>query len=141
MGCSSVAMNDESPEAEFDANGPAMSYIMAGCPALVGNLWTVTTKDLDQETSTIIEWIGSKDTPPDSLLHHLPEARNRCLLRFINGAALVYFGVPLYRKEQLARISDRNQEDVGEDSTPKGAAAAKRTTARGAAKKGSAAKK
>lgn len=98
MGCSSVALSDESPDAQFDASGPAMSYIIAGCPALVGNLWTVTTMDLDGETESILGWIdGSSDA---SLLSVLPAARNKCRLRFINGASLVYFGVPLFKKTQ-----------------------------------------
>ncbi|CAG8762128.1 16814_t:CDS:2, partial [Acaulospora morrowiae] len=45
LGCSSGHLKDSG---EFDPSGTALSYIIAGCPALVANLWDVTDKDIDR---------------------------------------------------------------------------------------------
>ena len=83
-----------------------MSYLVAGCPALVGNLWTVTTMDLDVETERIVDWImESATTPSQSLLHVIPLAKMKSKLRFINGASLVYYGLPIYKSQQCAAFS------------------------------------
>ncbi|KAF9360845.1 hypothetical protein BGX26_007430 [Mortierella sp. AD094] len=45
LGCSSGSLKSEG---EFDPTGNAMNYLLAGCPAVVANLWDVTDKDLDR---------------------------------------------------------------------------------------------
>ncbi len=54
MGCSSATLTDVG---EFSVYGPAMSYVIAGSPAVVGTLWDVTDKDIDRfAKSTFEEW-------------------------------------------------------------------------------------
>ncbi|KAJ3104491.1 hypothetical protein HK100_004049 [Physocladia obscura] len=45
MGCSSGKL---SAPGEFDIAGTALNYLMGGSPAVVGNLWDVTDKDIDR---------------------------------------------------------------------------------------------
>jgi separase len=47
MGCSSGALRSLAPAAEFDPTGMVLAYMQAGAPAVVGNLWEVTDRDLD----------------------------------------------------------------------------------------------
>jgi separase len=35
----------------FGAEGSAFAYLVAGCPAVVGNLWDVTDGDIDRFAS------------------------------------------------------------------------------------------
>lgn len=56
MGCSSGALRPVAPGACFPPVGMVMSYVQAGAPAVVGNLWEVTDRDLDavcQGTSSL----------------------------------------------------------------------------------------
>lgn len=131
MGCSSVAFADESHDGEYDCSGPAAAYLAAGCSALIGNLWTVTTIDLDNETEALVDWMATapaEDTTAHSLLHAMPSARRRCKLRFLNGAALVYFGIPLFTESQLSTktansnaVSTKRQEPKKTVATRRGA--------------------
>eukprot|EP00794_Sanderia_malayensis_P003809 gene3809-4336_t len=45
MGCSSGSLQ---VKGDLEARGMALNYIMAGCPAIVANLWDVTDKDIDR---------------------------------------------------------------------------------------------
>lgn len=51
MGCSSGQLQ---ANGEFAPSGMAAAYMNAGCPALVGNLWDVTDKDIDRFTERLV---------------------------------------------------------------------------------------
>lgn len=110
MGCSSLRLKDH---ADFDPSGLGLTYLMSGAPAVVGNLWDVTTRDLDKATVSLINWLHKDDaltfcsSAASGALSHLsnstlPEAilkaRSECKLQFINAAALVSYGLPLRTK-------------------------------------------
>ncbi|KUJ21034.1 uncharacterized protein LY89DRAFT_778661 [Mollisia scopiformis] len=109
MGCSSGALTEAG---EFEPYGPPINYMHAGCPALVATLWDVTDKDIDRfAKSTFEHWgllepeipgKGKGRKKVEETQHHvsLAEAvakgRSVCNLRYLNGAAVCIYGVPVY---------------------------------------------
>lgn len=55
MGCSSASLSDVG---DFEVYGLVWSYMLAGCPAVVGTLWDVTDKDIDLYTGRLYEEWG-----------------------------------------------------------------------------------
>ena len=98
MGCSSGALKDAG---EFEPYGMPTNYLIAGCPAILANLWDVTDKDIDLFTrDTLEKWglIGQSGKPGISLVEAVASARKECLLGYLNGAAPVVYGIPTYVK-------------------------------------------
>ena len=123
MGCSSGALTEAG---EFEPYGTPMNYMHAGSPALLATLWDVTDKDIDRFSETVLEKWGLfggahpaifsspvKKGPkqkgkakaqkvedvtgdPTSLDQAVATARDNCILRYLNGAAPVVYGVPVY---------------------------------------------
>lgn len=97
MGCSSGRLRSGG---DFEPSGMALKYLIAGAPAVVANLWDVTDKDTDIVTDTILEEWGSG---ADELLHVVSRARGRCKLKYMNGAALVVYGLPVARHRSATK--------------------------------------
>jgi len=113
MGCSSGKLQSvntprENPSGSFyeilyEPEGIALSYIVAGAPCVVGNLWDVTDRDIDRYCLTLMEnFFGdcedagsSKQSP--SLAKCVADARSACKLRYIVGSAPVCYGIPVVR--------------------------------------------
>ncbi|KAG5518182.1 hypothetical protein PMAC_003368 [Pneumocystis sp. 'macacae'] len=106
MGCSSGLLKDMG---DFEPIGTPTSYLLAGCPALVANLWDVTDKDIDRFTSSVLAHWGLVPSPPsppqsgcpgpqagNSLVDAVALSRDHCVLRYLNGAAPVIYGIPVY---------------------------------------------
>lgn len=113
MGCSSGALTEAG---EFEPYGPPINYMHAGSPALVATLWDVTDKDIDRFfMSTFWHWglVGKQDEPTSrkgkgkkieiveeekrtSLVEAIAKSRGTCILRYLNAAAVVVYGVPVY---------------------------------------------
>lgn len=55
MGCSSASLADVG---DFECYGLVWSYMLAGCPAVVGTLWDVTDRDIDLYTGRVYEEWG-----------------------------------------------------------------------------------
>ncbi|KUI58787.1 Separin [Cytospora mali] len=55
MGCSSASLADVGG---FECYGLVWSYMLAGCPAVVGTLWDVTDRDIDLYTGRVFEEWG-----------------------------------------------------------------------------------
>lgn len=94
MGCSSGTLTEAG---EYEPYGTPMNYLHAGSPALVATLWDVTDKDIDRFARSAFEKWGLLEKPdvrPVSLDTAVGEARNACVLRYLNGAAPVVYGVP-----------------------------------------------
>lgn len=91
MGCSSAKLKDQN---DFDPSGMALTFMLGGSPSVVGNLWDVTTRDLDKATVSMINWLKTTEgntSLPEAVLR----ARRECKLEFINAAALITYGLPL----------------------------------------------
>lgn len=126
IGCSSGTLTEAG---EFEPYGTPMSYMHAGCPAMLATLWDVTDKDIDRFSSTVLEKWGlfesSKPTVssspvkksskqkgkskvrdaqettaieagPVSLDEAVAQGRSSCMLKYLNGAAPVVYGVPVF---------------------------------------------
>ena len=137
MGCSSGVLKEAG---EFEPYGNPINYMLAGCPALLANLWDVTDKDIDRFSYVVLEKWGlwtsssssssSNDQPPPpmipssspvkrgpkkkrtradvaspeqplaascvSLDQAVARSRDSCRFRYLNGAAPVVYGVPVF---------------------------------------------
>lgn len=98
LGCSSGVIREAG---EFEPWGIPMAYMSAGCPSLVANLWDVTDKDIDKFGRQfltrwgVLEEDGSEGVSMDCSMA-LAHSRNECLLRYLNGAAPVLYGIPTF---------------------------------------------
>ncbi|BGP39728.1 separin protein [Rhodotorula kratochvilovae] len=102
-GCSSGLLKDQG---DFEPVGTPYHYMVAGCPALVANLWDVTDKDIDKFAFSVFRLTGiaapspdsplpSPAAPPATLTAAVAQSRGVCNLRFLNGAAPVVYGIPV----------------------------------------------
>lgn len=115
-GCSSGALKDMG---DFDRTGTPNNYMLAGCPALVANLWDVTDRDIDKFALAVFDKLGldpvamaagpSKPAPSRklkqssveaeakvSLTEAVAKSRDACKLKYLTGSAVVVYGIPLY---------------------------------------------
>lgn len=106
MGCSSGYLK---PQGQFDPTGIVPSYLLAGSPSVVANLWDVTDSDIDLFTADMLRrWLalpmldadfticdGSTRSNAVRLLSAVREARGACRLFTLNGAAPVFYGMPV----------------------------------------------
>lgn len=123
MGCSSGSMTEAG---EFESYGVPCNYMHAGAPALVATLWDVTDKDIDRFAKSTFQQWGLLDAPcqdsesplrcksrsqraepstsagsaagSTALDTAVAKSREACVLRYLNGAAPVVYGVPVYLK-------------------------------------------
>lgn len=102
MGCSSGTLTEAG---EYEPYGTPMNYLHAGSPALVATLWDVTDRDIDRFTTTAFDaWglIEKKDKKDKSrgenvgLDTAIARSRSACVLKYLNGAAPVVYGVPVF---------------------------------------------
>lgn len=120
MGCSSGSLKDAG---EFEPYGMPTNYLLAGCPAVLANLWDVTDKDIDRFTKVVFDkWGLLKEEVVEgdegglakkkkggggggtkqgqsrglSLVEAVAMARDNCVMRYLNGAAPVVYGIPAY---------------------------------------------
>lgn len=122
MGCSSASLTQAG---EFECYGPVWNYMMAGCPAVVGTLWDVTDRDIDRFAGRSFEEWGlfprgtfkeekkrgkakavdeeNEDEYHDgevtrdvSLAEAVARARQACRFKYLNAAAVVLYGIPVY---------------------------------------------
>uniref|UniRef100_A0A6B2LH30 separase n=1 Tax=Arcella intermedia TaxID=1963864 RepID=A0A6B2LH30_9EUKA len=98
MGCSSLSL-EGSIDSDFEPEGTPSNYFLANCTATAGNLWVVTDKDLDTVTCSLLsDWADHSNKW--SLLDCVPLAREKCKLPYLNGAALIHYGFPMYCKKE-----------------------------------------
>lgn len=118
MGCSSASLISAG---EFESYGPVWNYMMAGCPAVVGTLWDVTDRDIDRFAANTFEKWGlfprgtfkeksgkgkrrSEEDDDDeqdlhqhvSLAEAVAQSRDSCRFKYLNAAAVVLYGIPVY---------------------------------------------
>ena len=95
----------------------------ADCPAILGNLWDVTSDDIDKYTKELIEtWIGPGEYRDENeseetkyLSRCISKARKACRLRYIVGADPVLYGIPLTRLYPSGRSRKKSHLDERED--------------------------
>ena len=95
MGCSSGKLI---AQGELEAHGMVHYYLSAGCPAVVANLWPVTDRDIDLFLEKLLQ-IWMTDSQGENLAHCVSKAREVCKLEYMNGAAPVVYGLPLFVRD------------------------------------------
>jgi Peptidase family C50 len=95
MGCSSAALP---VEGEYGPHGIALSYLSAGCLAVVGNLWAVTDVDIDGYAERLLDaWAfaaADNASSPVPLARAVVDARAQCRFKRLTGFAPILFGLP-----------------------------------------------
>jgi separase len=93
LGCSSAALKDNH---FLDPSGTVFSYMIGGCPMILGNLWDVTDKDIDKFTLGLFKnWGLLGETSVGNICDAVRLSRDECKLKYLNGAAPVVYGLPL----------------------------------------------
>ena len=115
-GCSSAILRNNG---DFDRTGTPLNYMCAGSPAMVGNLWDTTDRELDSVCEGVLGKLGlmsereresgamsgkaqasrkeaSRASRDMSIMRAVAESRDECKLPFLTGAACVVYGVPVY---------------------------------------------
>jgi separase len=117
IGCGSVAVEDLG---EFEPSGMVLSYLAAGSPAVLGALWDVGDIDADHFSITAGDYWGlwedsSKGLDAKlvnlrkkiseekkalgrsmSMCEAVAKSRGGCKLPYLNGAAFVVYGIPVF---------------------------------------------
>ncbi|CAI6683522.1 AAB_G0021210.mRNA.1.CDS.1 [Saccharomyces cerevisiae] len=98
LGCSSAAMKYYG---KLEPTGTIYTYLLGGCPMVLGNLWDVTDKDIDKFSEELFEKMGFRCNTDDlngnslSVSYAVSKSRDVCHLRYLNGAAPVIYGLPI----------------------------------------------
>lgn len=95
MGCSSVKMDRPATSQEaggdFESFGLASSALLGGSPLVLGAQWDVLGGDLDKLARHLLEaWLSGLE-----LLPALRQARQKCFMPHLTGAAVVCYGIPM----------------------------------------------
>ncbi|KAI9726637.1 MAG: hypothetical protein M1828_001004 [Chrysothrix sp. TS-e1954] len=118
FGCSSASLT---VKGDFEPYGTPKTYLMAGAPAVLGSLWDVTDGDVDRFAGATLEnwglfeegklgwqkWGRGRKGKKKAVAQRengqkwdlsmaASVAREGCYLRWLNGAAMVVYGVPCY---------------------------------------------
>eukprot|EP01062_Namystynia_karyoxenos_P037992 TRINITY_DN27623_c0_g1_i1.p1 TRINITY_DN27623_c0_g1~~TRINITY_DN27623_c0_g1_i1.p1 ORF type:complete len:1549 (+),score=441.43 TRINITY_DN27623_c0_g1_i1:84-4730(+) len=109
-GCSSSRMVALGTSVSVDVQGITHSYLLAGCPAVLANLWDITDGEIDRFTTrTLSHLVGGPDgpqlEPPEHIVPALDDhwtlsdavsaSRKACTLKYLVGAAPVVHGLPM----------------------------------------------
>ena len=92
MGCSSARLT---AGGVYDADGVALSYLVAGAPAVVGNLWDVTDKDIDRYCTGLLNSMLENRRGKANLGELVQQCRLNCRLMYLIGASPVVYGLPV----------------------------------------------
>lgn len=94
LGCSSGALEQAG---DYDSWGTPVSYMIAGCPMLVANMWDITDKDIDKFSMSVFKKWGvfDEDGAGETMAQCVSECRAECTLKYLNGAAPVVYGLPM----------------------------------------------
>jgi tetratricopeptide (TPR) repeat protein len=147
MGCASAKVTEHS---DFDPSGMVLTYLMSGSPSVVGNLWAVTTRDLDKATVSMLQWLkndshgsvspsgGSQLNSSSTLADAILQARQACKLQYINAAALISYGLPLKvnRKEASSPPPTEEPKSRASSRATSKSTTTSASTTRGTARKG-----
>jgi separase len=94
MGCSSGSLTLQGSYAPV---GTPLSYLMAGSPLIVANLWVMLQSELILLGSSLLKDTlePSNETDIRRIGAFVVQARDKSIRPFISGAAMVCYGVPV----------------------------------------------
>ena len=84
----------------YEPEGVAMSYLLAGSPCVVGNLWDVTDRDIDRYSMHLLQSVYDNPSGNKSIAQSVADARQVCKMRYIVGCAPVCYGFPIKAREK-----------------------------------------
>ena len=82
----------------YEPEGVALSYLLAGSPCVVGNLWDVTDRDIDRYSVQLLQSIYDNSKGDTSIAQCVADARQVCKMRYIVGCAPVCYGFPIFAR-------------------------------------------
>lgn len=100
LGCSSAHLNYRG---HFESTGTVYAYLLGGSPMVVGNLWDVTDKDIDKLSYSMFEKTGlfGDSEKTYNVCHAMAFSREQCKMRYLNGAAMIAYGLPIKFTKKL----------------------------------------
>lgn len=116
LGCSSAHLKYCGT---FESSGTIYSYLLGGSPMVVGNLWDVTDKDTDKLSVSVFEKTGFFNSKPISrtdesdatikqflnVSEAISQSRDECNMKYLIGAAMVIYGLPMRFTERTVPTS------------------------------------
>jgi separase len=100
VGCSSGKVFAHS--GPLDITGTAYKFLLNGCPSYVGCLWEVTDRDIDRFADQFMNHIShnwdeqNEHAKVKNVCQAINLSRNKCKLLYLNGAATVIYGLPVF---------------------------------------------
>jgi separase len=76
----------------FEPEGAVLSYLCAGAPTVVGNLWDVTDRDIDKFSISFLEKMYKGE---DNIPASVAKSRHVCRMKNLVGCAPVVYGIPV----------------------------------------------
>jgi peptidase C50-like protein len=85
----------------FEPWGTALFYLAGGAPAVVGNLWDVTDRDIDRFSIAVLQsWAGQGG----DIARAVQRSRGACNLSKAVGAAPVVYGMPTHASPTVPQL-------------------------------------
>lgn len=111
MGCNSGKLWDCG---SYEPYGSILNFLLAGCPAVIANLWLVADKDINRFTQSVLDsWqCHSAAEETMDMAHAIRPGRISCVMRCLVGAAPVCYGVPLEVKKLRSVERRKDPPDV-----------------------------
>ena len=93
MGCSSGKLSEAA--GEFESDGMPFSFLLAGAPAVLANLWDVTDGEIDRFTDRLLKTWLDKEPSNVPFTTAVNSSRDSVKLRYLIGACPVVYGMPI----------------------------------------------
>mmetsp|Transcript_181 Transcript_181/g.513 ORF Transcript_181/g.513 Transcript_181/m.513 type:complete len:1748 (+) Transcript_181:245-5488(+) len=104
MGCSSGAV--VRLEGDLEPDGDILTYLLSGVPSILANLWDVTDRDIDRFSVNLLDtWMDGCSKDGTYSFAAASHARDSCRLRWLTGAAPIFFGSPVFLKDSRVHRS------------------------------------
>jgi len=98
----------------YDPKGPALHYLLAGAPFVLGNLWDVTDKDIDKLSMECMKKVFDVEDWRENIVsgcesrdisEALKMSRNVCKLKYAVGCAPIIYGIPFRISSTISGIN------------------------------------
>lgn len=112
MGCSSGRF---SPRGDYEPVGVPLSYLMAGCPAAIANLWDVTDGDIDRFSRFLLhKWLGTpNDVVSLTLERNDQDSTNSCMAGADQHGSKKNCGIGNYVIKHDMLLDETKSSDLG----------------------------
>jgi len=96
FGCSSVNIHRQETHVSGESFCSVYNYLQAGCPAVVGCLWSVEA-DIEKYATALLQRLPltKRERHGKSLGEAMFEARSFCRSPYFTGASVVAYGLPI----------------------------------------------